>query len=101
MTKHFADLGCINVAIKGIENIEEHLKKHNGEDALISIFHKLYGNQKIQCKFDCIIDKERIGFRVKSGQEIYMLKKDIVDYQLNCNIRIVDDVMEVFINFQC
>lgn len=83
------------MAIKGIDNLEMGLRKYNGGDAVISISHKLYGSQKIKCKFDCIVDEQRIGFRVKSGQEIYIYKEDIKSFDVNDVIFFEDDIMGV------
>lgn len=87
------------MAIKGIGNLEKALKEHGGDDAVISISHKLYGDQKIKCKLDCIVDEERIGFLVKTGQEIYMYKDDVKDYCVDDGIVFSDDVMDVKLQF--
>ena len=83
------------VETKGINIIEEALKEHNGKDAMISISHKLYGEQKLQLQLDYIIDEERIGFRVKSGNEIFIYKRDLVDYGTKDGIYFADDLMEI------
>lgn len=83
------------MAIKGISILERALKQHNGNDAVISISHKLYGDQKIKCKFDCIIDEKRIGFRVKSGQEVYLYKEGVESVSIDDGIFFADDVMSV------
>ena len=49
------------VETKGINIIEKELKEYNGKDAIISISHKLYGDQKLKLQLDYIVDKERIG----------------------------------------
>lgn len=85
------------MAIKGVETLEQVLQQNNGKDAVISTSHKLYGDQKIKCKLDCIIDAERIGFRVKSGQEIYMYKSEIESVSIDGAIFFADDVMSVSI----
>lgn len=95
MTKYLADLGDINVAVKGTDYLAEVLKKYNGEDAVISISHKLYGDQKIQCKFDCIVDEMRIGFRVKGGQEIYMYRDEVQSFLYDKDLYFSDDVMDI------
>lgn len=87
------------MATKGIDILENVLQKHNGEDALIGIFHKLYGNQKIKCKFNCIVDENRIGFYVKNGQEIFIYKKEIENFEVNNYILFEDDVMQINILF--
>lgn len=81
--------------IKGINILEKALREHNGEDAMISISHKLYGEQKLKLKLDYIIDEERIGFSAKSGQEIFIYKKDLVDYGTKDGIYFADDLMEI------
>lgn len=81
---------------KGINTIEEILKRNNGEDATISISHKLYGGtQKIKLKLDYIFDNKRVGFRVKNGQEIFVYRDEIVDYGIKDGIYFADDLMEI------
>ena len=80
---------------KGINILEEALIKSNGADAIISISHKLYGEQKIKCKMNCILDDERVGFMVKNGQEIFIYKSDIVDYGVKDGICFADNIMEI------
>ena len=80
---------------KGINIIEEALRKHNGEDAAVSIFHKLYGKQKIKLKLDCVLDENKIGFRAGNGQEIFVYKNEIIDYGTKDGIYFADDLMEI------
>ena len=80
---------------KGINILEDILNKNKGVDAIISISHKLYGAQKIKCELDYIFDNERIGFRVKNGQEIFIYKSDIVDYGIKDGIYFADNIMEI------
>ena len=90
----WADLEGTKVE-KGINILEKTLRENKGVDAYISIYHKLYGPQKIKCKLDYIFDNERIGFRVKNGQEIFIYKSDIVDYNIEDGIYFADNVMEI------
>ena len=83
------------MAIKGIETLENVLRQNNGKSAVIGTSHKLYGDQKIKCKLDCIIDDERIGFRVKSGQEIYVYKNEIERIDTDGIVFFADDLMGV------
>jgi hypothetical protein len=83
--------------IKGINVLEEVLQKYNGQDALISISHKLYGEQKIKLKIDYIFDEKRVGFRVKNGQEIFVYKNKIIDYGTKDGIYFADDLMKISI----
>lgn len=85
------------VEIKGINTIEEILKRSKGEGATISISHKLYGDQKLKLKLDCIIDDNRIGVRVKNGQEIFVYKNEIVDYGTKDGIYFADELMKISI----
>ena len=80
---------------KGINILEKVLRENNGRDAIISISHKLYGTQKIKCNLDYIFDSERVGFRVKNGQEIFIYKSDIVDYGIKDGIYFADNIMEI------
>ena len=88
------------MAIKGIETLEQALRQNNGKSAVISTSHKLYGDQKIKCKLDLIIDEQRVGFRVKSGQEIYMYKNEIESVSIDGAIFFADDVMSVSIQVE-
>ena len=80
---------------KGINILEEILRENKGKDAIISISHKLYGTQKIKCELDYIFDSERIGFRVKNGQEIFIYKSDIINYGIEGDIYFADNIMEI------
>ena len=82
---------------KGINILEEALKENNGADAIVSISHKLYGAQKIKCELDYIFDSERVGFRVKNGQEIFIYKSDMIDYGIKDGIYFADNIMEISI----
>lgn len=62
---------------------------------MISISHKLYGNQRLKCKLDYIFDGNRIGFRVKDGQEKFVYKNDLVDYGTKDGIYFADDLMKI------
>ena len=85
---------------KGMKALEEKLRECQGGDAVISISHKIYGDQKIKCQLDYIFDKERVGFRVRSGQEIFVYKNDFCHYGIKDGIYFADDVMEVKIKMQ-
>ena len=80
---------------KGINILEKTLRENNGTDVYIDISHKLYGPQKIKCKLDYIFDNERIGFRVKNGQEIFIYTSDIIDYNIEDGIYFADNIMEI------
>ena len=80
---------------KGINILEETLRENKGRDAIISISHKLYGTQKVKCGLDYIFDSERIGFRVKNGQEIFIYKSNLVDYGIEDGIYFADNIMEI------
>ena len=80
---------------KGINILEKALKENNGVDAIISISHKLYGTQKIRCDLNYIFDSERVGFRVKNGQEIFIYKSDMIDYGIKDGIYFADNIMEI------
>ena len=80
---------------KGINIIEEALKRHQGIDATVSISHKLFGNQKIKCNLDCIFDTERIGVRVRDGHELFIYRKDLVDCGIKDGIYFTDNLMEI------
>lgn len=81
--------------IKGINIVEEMLKKYDGENADIRISHKLFGTQKIETKLNYIFDDKRVGFFVKNGQEIYIYKNEIIDFGIEDNIYFADDLMRI------
>ena len=62
---------------------------------MISISHGLYGKQKIKCALDSIIDEDRIGFRVKNGQEIFIYRNDIIDYSIKDGMYFADNIMGI------
>ena len=84
---------------KGINILEEKLREYKGEDAIISISHKLYGGQKLQTKLDYIFDEQRVGFRINK-QEIYVYRDEILDYGVKDGIYFADDIMEIKIKVQ-
>lgn len=84
---------------KGMSILENKLKEYNGGDAIISISHKIYGNQKLKTKLNYIFDEQRIGFYINK-QEIYIDRNKIVDYGTKDGIYFADDVMEVRIKMQ-
>lgn len=90
-----ADLEETKVEIKGINILEKAFNENNGKDAMISISHVLYGDQKIKCKLDYIFDDKRIGLKAKTGQEIFIYRDDIVDYGIEDGIYFADDVMKI------
>lgn len=78
---------------RNIEKLITTLEGIEGENAVISISHKLYGEQKLQCIFNPIID-ERIGFNVK-GHEIYINKTDIIRVNIGNIVCFSDDLMKI------
>lgn len=78
---------------KEIKELIKAMQKIKGEDAEISIFHRLYGEQKLRSLFSPIVS-EKIGFNIK-GQEIYIDKDKIEKICLNNGIYFADDVMEI------
>ena len=85
------------VEIKGMNIIEEALKEINGKVATISTSHILYGGQVIRCQLDYIYDENRVGFRVKNGQEIFVYKKEIRDFGIKDGIYFADGLMKISI----
>lgn len=63
----------------GIEKFIEQLNGINGQNVKIEIKHKLYGDQTIEYDLCVLNDKGRLGFHI-NGQEIYLNKRDILDY---------------------
>ena len=86
--------------IKGVNILEEELKKHNGERAEIRISHKIFGEQKVNTKLNCIFDDKRIGFFIKRGQEIYCYIDQIKDFGIKDGIYFADDLMKIDIKLQ-
>ena len=83
------------VKIKGINILEKVFVENNGKDAIVSISHKLYGNQKLKCKLDYIFDETKIGFKVVNGQEIFIYKNDLISYDIQDGICFADKLMEI------
>ena len=71
----------------------EVLKKMKGTDATVSIHHKLYGDQKLRCDINPIID-DRIGLCVK-GQEIYIHIKEVENFDVKDGIFFADNIMSI------
>lgn len=84
---------------KGISILEEKLREYQGKDAVISTFHKLYGEQKLKIQLDYIFDEERIGFKINE-QEIFVYRDEVIDYGTKDGIYFADDVMEIRIKMQ-
>ena len=80
---------------KGINILEEKLKKYNGEYAAIRISHKLYGTQKIETELNYFCDDKCIGFSIKNGQEIYIYKDEVKDFGIKDGIYFADDLMRI------
>lgn len=79
---------------KNIKELTSALNKIEKEDVVISIFHKLYGDQKIECNFYPITDS-RIGFMIKE-QDIYINRDEISYIHLKDNcICFADDLMKI------
>ena len=81
--------------IKGVNILEEELKKHNGECAEIRISHKIFGEQKINTKLNYIFDGERVGFFIKRGQEVYCYINQIKDFGVKDSIYFADDLIKI------
>ena len=81
--------------IFGIEKFIEELKKINGKQVKIDIAHKLYGSQKIEYDLCVLEDEGRLGFSINE-QEIYLNKRDIVNYGVDKGMYFwADKVMRV------
>lgn len=80
---------------KGIETLKRVLEENRGAGAMISICHKLYGLQKVKCDLDYIFDTDRIGVRVKSGQELFIYRNDLINFGIEDGIYFADDMMEI------
>ena len=81
--------------IFGIEKFIEELKKINGKQVKIDIAHKLYGSQKIEYDLCVLEDEGRLGFFINE-QEIYLNKRDILDYGVSRGVYFwADKVMRV------
>ena len=78
----------------GINILEKTLRENKGADVMVYISHCLYGDQKLKCELEPIIDNEHIGLCVGT-QRIYINKADIVDYGIKDGIYFADYIMEV------
>lgn len=85
---------------KGINELKKALEKHNGEDAVISISHKIYKGERFECKPECFIDEKRIGFRIKEGQEFYIYRNELQNWGIDNEIFFEDDVMRISFKFK-
>lgn len=83
---------------KKLKELISAIQKVKGEDAEISISHKLYGDQKLRCKFSPITN-EHIGLNIK-GHDIYMDRNKIKNIELGNSIFFSDDVMEIMIKIK-
>ena len=83
---------------KEIQELVKTMQEVKGEDAIISIFHKLYGEQKLKCVLNPIAD-ERVGFNVKD-HDIYIEKDKINKIRLGDDIYFADDIMEIIIKIE-
>ena len=83
---------------KKLKELISAMQKVKGEDAEISISHKLYGDQKLRCEFSPITN-EHIGFNVK-GHDIYIDRNQIKNIELGNGIFFSDDVMEIMIKIK-
>lgn len=80
---------------KGIETLKKSLEKNRGAGATISICHKLYGLQKVKCELNYIFDAERIGVKIKSGQELFIYRSDLINFGIEDGIYFADNMMEI------
>lgn len=78
-----------------IKGLKEELRKNMGVNVDIGISHKLYGNQKIRCNLDYILDEERVGFRLNEEQEVFVYLKDLVGYGVEDGIYFADNLMKI------
>ena len=68
-----------------------------GTNVIITTTHKWFGKEKFECEFAFINDDSRIGFKI-SYKEIYILKKDLVSFELLNNVYYIRDaLMEISI----
>ena len=65
------------------ELIEE-LVGIEGKNVLISIGHKLYGDQNVKCAFQIVNSEEHLGFSINE-QEIYIDKNKICNIGVKMN----------------
>ena len=79
---------------KGINILEKKLREYQGKDAVISTFHKLYGEQKLKIQLEFIFVEDRIGFKV-NAQEIFVFRDKVVGYGVKDGIHFADDLMEI------
>ena len=83
---------------KEIQELINAMHEAKGEDAIISIFHKLYGEQKLKYVFNPIVD-DRVGFKIKN-HDIYIEKDKIKKICLGNGIYFADDIMEIIIKIK-
>lgn len=63
------------------------LKQFNGKDVIVYITHKIYGTHKINCIFNLLKDKDKIGI-VVNNHEIYITRGELEE--IKCSTSIVE-----------
>ena len=79
---------------KGVNILENVLRKNQGADVMVYISHALYGNQKIKTKLKYIYNEKQVGILV-GEQQIYINKCNIKNYGVKDGIFFADDIMEI------
>ena len=77
----------------GIKDLINELKKIEGENVWVHIWHKLYGDQNLKCAFQLFNNEKHLGFLIGS-QEIYIEKEKICDIGIKGELfYFADDIM--------
>lgn len=81
----------------GIKELKKIFEQFNGEDAVINLSHRLYGDQKVRCKLNFFIDDNKVGVRVKNGQELYVYRQNLYVDVIENGILLADDMLRISI----
>ncbi len=66
-----------------------------GENVEITVSHRLFGNQKVNCPLHIVEDEERLGFYVKDEAK-YVWKKELYDYGFKNGVYyFADDLLSI------
>lgn len=61
------------------------LKQFNGKDVIVYITHKIYGTHKINCIFNLLKDKDKIGLII-NNHEIYVAREELEEIKYGTSI---------------
>lgn len=96
----YGRFGGHKVMIKhGIEELKNVFEKFIGKDAVICTFHQIFGKWEIRCTFNFFMDDQRLGIRIREGDELYVYRDKLYIDVIDNHILLADDMlrMEIFL----